>query len=122
MSHHLALSALAGLGLAAAAAVFTPSAQPAVGEVVVRATPLPGVELRSKVIQIADLDLRRPEGVESLLGRIRGAAHDVCTPQPTHLANMADVEDYDRCFRGAMDGAVAEARNPMLDDLYARVR
>jgi len=114
---------VAGLGFALAAPVSVAFAQPTVGEVVVRATPLPnGAELRSKLVKVADLDLTRPEGAQTLLGRIRGAAHDVCTPRPSHLANLSDVEDYDRCMLGAMDGAVARAGNPLLDELYTRVR
>ena len=119
MSYRFAALLAGALGLAAAAGPAV--AQPTVGEVVVRATPLPGVEVRSKVVPVADLDLTRSEGIGTALGRIRGAAREVCTPLPSHPANLADVADYDRCMTQAMDGGVAQVHNAMLEDLYARV-
>jgi UrcA family protein len=119
MSHRIALLAAAGLLAGAGLPAF---AEPTSGEVVVSASLRPGVEIRRKVVAYGDLDITRSEGAQSLLGRIRGAAKEVCTPEPTHPGELREIADYDRCMHGAMDGAVAQARSPLLDDLYSRVR
>lgn len=121
--HSLAVSG--ALALVAATGLAGPSlAQPSVGEVVVTApSPLPaGAEIRSKIVKISDLDLRRPEGRETLLGRIRSAALEVCTPRPSHPANFKDADDYNRCINEAMDHAIARVESPELALVYSRVR
>jgi UrcA family protein len=91
--------------------------------VVTAPSPLPsGAELRSKIVKISDLDLGRPEGRETLLGRIRSAAFEVCTPRASHPANFKDVDDYNRCIGEAMDRAIARVDSPELALVYARVR
>jgi UrcA family protein len=97
-------------------------AEGATGELVVRGVTPAGVELRAESVKTGDLDLGKPEGAETLLGRIRVAAREVCSPLPSRAADIANVSDYDKCMTHAMDHAVERAHNPALDALYSRVR
>jgi UrcA family protein len=107
--------------LAAAMAVAA-AAQPTVGEITVHAQPRPGVVAKSKGVNYRDLDIGAPEGAQTLLGRLRQASEDVCTPSPDTLKNIHDIQDYERCKTGAMDGALGQLQSPMLSGLYGRVR
>ena len=116
-----AILSTATLGLAAAMAVSA-AAQPTVSEVTVRATPTrPGAEVRSKVVSYRDLNVGTQEGVQTLLGRIRQAGEDVCSPAPDTLRNIADFQDYQRCRTEALNGALAQVDSPALAALYGRV-
>ena len=75
-----------------------------------------GREVHFKRVAFADLDLSSPAGGYTLLGRIRAAARDVCTPEPSR--NLADNADYEDCFEGAVSRAVYDVDAPSLSDAY----
>src|SRR5438477_435182 len=126
MPHRLLVAAAAGLGLAAVAALPTTvlaQDETTMGEVVVRGAPYnPDVETRSRLVRFADLDLSRMDGARTLMHRIRAAARDVCSPEPSRTTDFAEMSDYRQCMIEAMDGAVAQAGSPLLDELYGRPR
>src|SRR5215469_980844 len=97
------------LAVLAIGAVGVTSAQ-SVQEVIVTGTKAPGAETRSQTVKIADLDLSKSEGVKTLLTRIRGAAGEVCSPQP-EATDIPGHNDYGRCIDQAVKGAVATVNN-----------
>ncbi|CAN7171578.1 UrcA family protein [Phenylobacterium sp. LjRoot225] len=112
----------AALGLAAAMAAAPPAAaQPTVSEVTVRARPQPNVEIRRKVVNFRDLNINTSEGGQALLGRIRQASEEVCTPV-ADMKNIPDFRDYERCKTEAIQGALGQVNSPALSTLYSRVR
>lgn len=110
----LALAAVAALGMPAAA-------QTAVSQVTVRAHPPPHVEVRSKVVSYSDLKLNTPDGEEALVGRIRDAAEDVCSPDTHSVRDLKTYQLYQRCIREATQGAVTQVHNPAVSAVYGRV-
>jgi UrcA family protein len=108
-------------GLAAAMAAAA-AAQTTVSEITVYAPPRPGVVAKSKAVNYRDLDIGGAEGTQTLLGRLRQASEDVCTPAPTTIKVTHDIQDYERCKTGAMDRALGQVKSPMLSALYGRVR
>ena len=93
---------------------------PQVGEVVVIA---PGVsgggrEIKSVPVYFDDLDLNSPQGGYTLLMRIRGAATQACSPAANMHDQLANISDYQRCVRRAVDHAVNEVGMPTLQDAY----
>jgi UrcA family protein len=90
-----------------------------VQEVVVQGSKAPGLEVRSKSVKFADLDLSKSLGIETLLSRIRRAAGDVCSPEP-QVNDIGVRKDYNKCVSGAVDGAVAKVNNPRLSALASK--
>jgi UrcA family protein len=89
-------------------------------EVVVQGSKAPaGLEVRSKSVKFADLDLSKSAGIETLLARIRRAAGDVCSPEP-QVNDIGVRKEYDKCVNGAVDGAVAKVNNPRLSALASK--
>jgi UrcA family protein len=91
---------------------FLASAQSSVREIVVQGA-APGVEVRSEKVSFTDLNLDRPAGAHTLLGRLRGAAQRVCGTD----GGRAD-HDYQACVAKALDRAVTEVDNPLLTSLH----
>lgn len=116
-----AVLSTATLVLAAAMPVAV-AAQPAASEVTVRAHPRPGVVVKSKVVNYRDLNIRTTEGGQTLLGRIRQASEEVCSPAPDSIRNIGDFSDYEHCKTEAIHGALAQVKSPALSAVYGRVR
>ena len=74
-------------------------------------------EIKSEVVSYADLDIDAPAGVHTLLRRIRGAAQQVCSPEPIAL-ELRDNADYRDCKDEAMDRAVDQLDAPLVSDTY----
>lgn len=117
MSRYLAPCAAS---LLAAALVTPAAAQPTVSEVTVRAHPPAHVQVRTKVVNYRDLKLNTPDGEEALLGRIRDAAEEVCAPTPITIKDLKEFQAYEKCVKEAIDGAVAQVKNPGLSAVYGR--
>ena len=115
----IALVCAATFGLAAGSAA---NAQSAVGELTVRSHSSPDstVQVKSQVVKFADLDLSGTAGAETLVGRIRGAASQVCSPMASDRGNMRDVADYRRCTDMAMAGGVQDTRSDLVQQIYLR--
>ena len=123
MTFHFKSTLLAAAVLASLAAPIAAVAATTVEEVTVTANTPAGTTARHKVVKVADLDMGKPEGVETLLGRLRNAAEEVCTlAAPRTPQDLEKVGTYQHCLHVAMDGAVAQVGNPDLDHLYALVR
>jgi UrcA family protein len=95
-------------------------AQSTVSEVIVRAPPAAGTEVKREVVKFADLDLKGAAGAETLVGRIRGAAGRVCMPAPSHPANIKDVSDYQTCLADAVARAVKDSGSAMAEQVLKR--
>jgi UrcA family protein len=96
------------------------SAQSTVAPLTVKAPPISDAEVKTQAIKISDLDLSSEAGAETLIGRIRGAAKQVCLPRPTHKANFKDVSDYDKCMTEAMDNAVRDSGSTVAAQIIKR--
>jgi UrcA family protein len=72
-----------------------------------------GAQVRSKTVNYADLDLSKSAGLKALLGRIRGAATDVCSPAAQN-SNLKDSADQKKCVSSAVNTAVEKVNNPGL--------
>jgi UrcA family protein len=110
----LSVVSLAALALGTLGAV---NAQ-GMSEVVVTSAkaPTPGTQVRSKTVAYSDLDLSKSSGLTTLLGRIRGAASDVCSPG-AQSKDIKDSADYKKCVSDAVNSAVAKVNNPGLTAL-----
>ncbi|MGZ3272225.1 MAG: UrcA family protein [Caulobacteraceae bacterium] len=95
-------------------------AQSTVSEVIVRAPPAAGVEVKRETVKLADLDLKGQAGAETLVGRIRAAAGRVCLPSPTHPAALKDVADYQKCRTEAVSQAVKDSGSAMVEQVFKR--
>jgi UrcA family protein len=69
------------------------------------------------VVSLAGLDLSTGKGVDMVYGRIRNAAEAVCGVGQSR--ELAQVEHARRCFRSAIDDAIAQANRPLLSELHA---
>jgi UrcA family protein len=92
--------------------------EPSVGELTVTPPARSGVERRFTRVSFADLDLSGPEGAYTLLGRIRGAARQVCGPQPTTPVDLRDDADYRGCVQDAVVRAVDDVGAPAVEEMY----
>ncbi len=118
MSVRSILALAAGLGLLAGGQAFAQSYNDS--DVVVTAPYYaPGDrEVHSKAVFTGDLDLSTAAGADTLIGRIRQAARDVCAPAPTHLGELANNADYENCFNGAVERAVYDVDEPTVREAY----
>lgn len=72
---------------------------------------------RTTVVRFADLNLKSPEGVAILYGRIRHAARRVCGyPETTRQVSLGLIAK--ECLRTATDHAVAQVALPALTSLH----
>lgn len=74
---------------------------------------------RATVIHLADLDLSSAVGVQSLFGRVQGAADAVCGG-PGSVYSDASRKAYSACRQRAIAEAVARMRLPALTAEAAR--
>ena len=78
----------------------------------------PGAEVKARRVSFADLDLGVSDGAYALLGRIHGAAIQVCSPQPSTIRDIRDSSDYQGCIVDAVARAVNEVDTPTVTNLY----
>ena len=116
------LAMVASFGACLLGAVVLVAAQ-GLAEVVITApkATAPGTEVRSKTVSYADLDLSRSPGLTTLMGRIRGAASDVCSPQPD-VRDIPRSRDFRQCVAHAVSTAVKTVNNPGLTTMVAGAR
>jgi len=77
---------------------------------------VPSRNVPSVVVQFADLDLSRSEGVAVLYQRLRGAARTLCEP-----LNARDLEmqmNFRTCLQSAISAAVADIDRDALSTYY----
>jgi UrcA family protein len=96
------------------------SAQSTVSTVTVKAPPISDATIKSREIKVSDLDLSSQSGAESLIGRLRGAAKQVCGPGPTHKANFSDVADHEKCMSEAIERGVADSGSKVAAEVLKR--
>ncbi len=75
------------------------------------------IKVRSERVSYADLDLTGAAGARTLMLRIRGAASEVCTPDP-FIRDLRDVADHRDCKEEAMSSAVEQLDSPLVSDEY----
>jgi UrcA family protein len=69
-------------------------------------------------VSLAGLDLSTGRGADIVYGRIRSAAENVCGVGQSR--ELAQVEHARKCFRSAIDDAIAQVDRPRLSELHAR--
>lgn len=78
-----------------------------------------GIEVPTKLVKFADLDLHRDAGIAALYGRLRIAARQVCESRnPRDLASIAAA---DRCMRQALEKAVADVGSANLASYHRQL-
>ncbi len=88
-----------------------------VDELVVTGHARPGVEVHARRVAFYDLDISGYAGARTLLGRIRSAAEQVCSPEASPR-ELADNADYRGCLQDAVRDAVNDLDEPSVNDLY----
>jgi UrcA family protein len=121
---NLKVRRLVGCGVTLGAMLFAlvTNAQ-GVTEVVVSETQsaTPGAELRSKVVNYSDLDISNSAGLSTLMGRIRSAATDVCSPVPQPPnKDIPDSQNFKHCVSHAVSSAVKLVNSPALTAMADR--
>jgi UrcA family protein len=76
-------------------------------------------ELKHRTVNFADLDINSEAGARTLMTRIRGAARQVCRPEPK--GSLSDRENYRTCLSGAMSTAVTQLDNPHVKQAFDRM-
>lgn len=69
------------------------------------------------IVQFADLNLERPEGIAALFARIKTAAKRVCDSR--NGERLAQKDQYAACIELAISTAVARVDRPGLSDYVA---
>lgn len=72
--------------------------------------------VRSVTVRYAELDLSKPQGVEALYLRIRGAAKRVCTAD--YSTAIRDQVSWRNCYQDAIERAVRQVNVPTLTALH----
>jgi UrcA family protein len=75
----------------------------------------PSNNVRTQVVNFADLDTTRAAGIQALYHRIQRAARDVCE-QNDARANLK--ESYGHCTSVAISRAVADVGSPLLTEYH----
>jgi UrcA family protein len=78
------------------------------------ANPHDNEEIRSEKVNFADLNLNTLAGVNVLYDRITRAARLVCAPAD----EFAHHSEYAKCWRTAMNAAIAKVNNPLLSAVH----
>jgi len=120
------LKSLLPIAALSAAALFSTAAvaQP-VGGVTVRGVPPAGTEIKRIAVSFGDLNVATRDGARILFHRIRAAAEEACSPQPTEIHNLPDYNDYQDFARCEYDGinlAVADVHSRALDRYVDELR
>jgi UrcA family protein len=78
----------------------------------------------STTVKAWDLDLAKPEDVETLYARVRDAANDLCESEARSFylstRTRAPYGWLERCTKEAVDRTVAEIASPRLAALHTR--
>jgi UrcA family protein len=72
--------------------------------------------VNSYVVRFADLDLSQTDGAAALYGRLRQAAHSVCSSLQSRDIGMN--AHYRACMEQAIDGAVSSIGRPTLSQYH----
>src|SRR5512145_862118 len=75
-------------------------------------------EARQVRVRYSDLDLTSPEGMQTLYGRLKGAARDACGGI-IGVRDLRQILAYHECYDSALNEAVTEVGNPSLHALHA---
>lgn len=68
-------------------------------------------------VSYADLNLESAAGVRSLYGRLKSAAQRVCAPLDDGRHGPRNFR-FERCYRTALDSAVAKIDRPVLTAMH----
>ena len=78
---------------------------------------------RTRIVKVWDLDLAKPDDVQTLYGRVRQAARDVCrTEAREHWKSTRTApprEWTESCVQDAVESTVRGLDNPLLATLHA---
>jgi UrcA family protein len=79
----------------------------------------------SKTVKAWDLDLAKPEDVQTLYARVQDAASDVCKEEAKRYhrstRRRAPMGWVEQCTKTALDGAVSDIASPRLAALHSRM-
>ena len=120
-SRNLRLAAAAAGMLLACSIPAVVAAQNSVQEIVVHPKNVPlNAETRQKKVSYADLNLQTESGQKAIIGRIKAAGRQVCSPQPNRRTK--EQQDYANCYDGAVNGALADLGNSDVSAMYAKMK
>jgi UrcA family protein len=108
LKHHLAAMTIACLASLAHQAFADPVYRPE--------SPL--TPETATTVRADDLDLTKPEDVQSLYERIRGAARSLCEVEHSAPWDIKRSKHKRECFEQAVDRAVARTNEPALTALH----
>jgi UrcA family protein len=72
---------------------------------------------RSVTVNYGDVNLATFAGASTLYQRLQGAARTVCGDQGR---TMNELRDWQDCYDGAIDGAVASVNNPIVTAIHRK--
>jgi len=72
----------------------------------------------SKAINASDLDMEKPEDVQTLYERIRTAARIVCRTETSNLWDVKRVLHKQQCFEATVDNVVNGVAQPELTAVH----
>ena len=99
-------------GAAAIAATLVASGPAAAGPIVI---PMPGnPKMVQTTVKLGDLDLGRPAGAQTAVGRIRRAAQAVCGEDLRQSYPLALSRGWKKCAKNSMQDAVARVDHPLV--------
>ena len=77
---------------------------------------LKGVSVK---VSYGDLNLQKEEGVATLYRRLKTASKEACDVRSLKIAgSIRRMADTQRCYRGALDAAVAKIDNDLLTEIH----
>ena len=82
-----------------------------------------GIRTDAMKITVSDLDLSQREGVETLYGRLKKGANNVCGVKHTQvtgsrIGSSKIKQQHRKCYAKALNNAVKNINNKMLTDLH----
>lgn len=77
------------------------------------------VKGKSEKVSFSDLNIEKNEGAQQLYRRLQHASKRVCGVESLKVAgSIAEVSQSRRCYREALDAAVAKMDNSALTELH----
>jgi UrcA family protein len=72
-----------------------------------------------ETVHFDDLDLASTAGAETLYDRLREASRKVCGTRP--YRSLYKVRHWNNCYSAALDQAIVQIGNPLLEVLHAGI-
>ena len=70
-------------------------------------------------VTYADLNLENEEGAKALYTRLQSASRKACGSTPTEISGIIGLMSFNRCYREALEEAVAKIDNENLTRIHS---